>query len=152
MAGIGHVGQRGRFHQDAEPREVITARVSDDKPLGHCRAGNPVEAITAGDEHAIQRLLHALVPIVNARRGSIQSFKSQHLCLKDQRVASIHARSDQVLYNLLLPVDLDASARKARQVQMDGAALESHVQTLVHKAFAHHAFAESEVIERVDGS
>ena len=150
VIAVGHVGDRRRMGEHAEPGKVVGPAIGFDDALGHGRAADAVEAVAAGDEIAFEHLVDAVLPVMDARPGAVEILDARHLGFEDQRRAGFQPGGDQVLHHFELAVDHHAAAGQGRQVEMDGAAAEADVEPVVDHAFAAHAPVEAEIGERVD--
>ena len=127
----------GDLGQDPEPGERVLALVHVQRAVGDRLAAHAVEAVAAGDDVAAQLLLGAVVAEADAGRVGVDARDGDVLDLEEQRAAGVQAGVDQVLDDLLLPVDGDRrAAGELGQGDAVADAVEAQLEALVHEPLA----------------
>jgi hypothetical protein len=112
-----------------------------------------VEAVAARDDVAFELLLGAVVPEADAGAIALDSFDRLHLRLEQDRLLRVEARRDQILHDLLLPVDGDAAAAgELRQRDAVVLAVEAQPDPVVNETLSVQALREAGVREHVDAA
>ena len=110
-----------------------------------------METIAAGDDVALEPMLLALVlkPNGGARSGDV--LERNCFRFKQQLAPGREPRCDQILHDLLLPVDAHlAAVDELRHVHVNKPALEADVEDAIGHALPHQAVSHAELMHQVD--
>ena len=145
VAGVDQlVAGRLRLGQDAEPGEGVEPVVDGHRGGRDRRAADAVEAVTAGDEVAVQR---AAGPADAGPPADV--VHRDPAGVEDQRLPVGQALRDQVAHHLLLAVDGDALAGEPGQVDAVVLALKTQLHAVMRQALAVQAGGHAGIGERV---
>ena len=110
-----------------------------------------MEAVAAGDDVAHELLVPAFVAEADRRRRGVEVVERHALDLVPQVTLRGHARRDQILDHLALPVDHDrASAGELVQIDAMATPAESDLDAVVHEPFGVDPLAETYRAQKVD--
>jgi hypothetical protein len=116
MAGVDELFRRWvGAGQDAEPRERIDVLEEGELFLNGGTA-DAVETVAPCDDVSLEALLRAVVRELNAGVLSVEVFDAHVVNLEVQRQTGVESRRDEVLHDLLLPVDRDPRAGQVGKV------------------------------------
>src|SRR5829696_2549642 len=104
------VVRRRRLREDPEPAERVIARELGEHIARDRFAADAVVAVAAGNEVAAKLSSFAVVDEPNRRRVGLEAVHRDVVCLEDQRATRLDPRGDEVLHDLLLPVNRDRPA------------------------------------------
>src|SRR5215213_210109 len=104
------VVRRRRLREDPEPAERILARELGQDTVRDRFAADAVVAVAAGNELAANLSSFAVVDEPDRRRSGLDAVHRDVVHLEEQRAARLDPGGDQVLHDLLLPVDGDRPA------------------------------------------
>ena len=99
-----------RIGQDAEPAERVDAVIHGEVRRRNGGAADAVEAVAAGDEVALERLLASGGAIGDPGRAGLEALDCHVLGFEDDRRVRLHPGGDQVPHHLVLAVDGDVLA------------------------------------------
>src|SRR5215207_2775313 len=104
------VVRRRRLREDPEPAERVIARELGEHTARDRVAADAVVTVAAGNEVAAELPSFAVVDEPDRRRLRLEAVHRDVVYLEEQRAARLDPRGDQVLHDLLLPVDGDRPA------------------------------------------
>ena len=144
------VGGGLRLGEDPEPAELI-----DELVLGHVLgdrlAAHAVEAVASRDRVAHELVLGAPVGERDPRRVGLDVVELHVGDLEPHIPAAVEQRRDQVLDDLLLPVDRDVPAGQRGHVDVVVASVVAQVHAGVLEPLAVQALGDAEVAQQVHG-
>ena len=140
------------MRKNAEPRKRIGSRIRTDRTCRDRWATDAVKPVTARDDVAFESSQLAGMTILDRRCVRLDVVQRNTLDVEQQRLSVGDRRGDQVLDDLVLPVDGDRStARQLRHVDSMIAAVEAKRDTFVNEPLAAQPFADADVLEQVGG-
>ena len=149
-----HVHQlvlRGRrVGQNPKPRERIHAFIRRQHAGRHRRSADPVEAVATRNKVAGQRVRCALAIELNARMIARKTMQGNSIDLEQDWNLLLLCSSDEILHNLMLPIDHHGLADQLLEVEMLPFVAKAKLDASMSKPFAMHPFAESEPVDQID--
>ena len=151
MPGVDQlVGGGPRLGEDPEPAKLIHELVLG-HVLGDRFAANAVEAVASRDRVAHELVLGAPVGERDPRRVGLDLVELHVGDLEPHILAAVEQRRDQVLDDLLLPVDRDVPAGERGHVDVVVVSVVAEVDARVLDALAVQALGDAEVAQQVHG-
>ena len=116
-------------------------------------AADTVEAVTAGDDVAGQRVVLAAVLEADRRLVAIEPIDAGRFRIEQDRHAAREIGRDQILHHLLLAVDVDQlAAGDTGQIDVDQLAGKADVEPIVDHALAAQTLIDTEIGHQIDGA
>src|SRR6476660_8388561 len=110
-----------------------------------------MEALTAGDEIAVDFLRPAILPEPDLRFLRFQVVDGNGIDLEQQWSPISEAALNQVFYNLLLAVNRDTLVHQRIEVEAVKIAVDPDIDAPMQHTLALHALADSHIGEQVGG-
>ena len=137
MVGVDELVHGGLdLGEDPEPAEGILALEAAEDAGGNGPAADPVEAVAAREDVALELVVATLVREGEARPVGRQVVNGDVACLEEERQPTLDARGDQVLDDLRLAVDHDRASGQLAERHVVTLALELEVDPVVHDPLA----------------
>ena len=153
MVGVDQlVGERRNLGEDSQPAERIDALVRADGIGRHALPADAVEAVTAGDEVAVDVVGNAAAGERHARPVRVDAFDRDLLRLVEHRATRGSARIAQIARDLRLAIDGHRMAAQRLQVEALDPAAEGELHAVVDQALAVQARADAGGVEQLHGA
>ena len=109
-----------------------------------------MEAVTAGNEVALERMRLILGSKLYAWRGAVQITDPNLGSLEVQRQIGFHSCRDQILHDFVLAVDHHALARERIEVNAMASLQKAQLDAVMQKPFTPHPFADTRRFQDID--
>src|SRR5215203_21060 len=145
--------RRRRGGEDPEPGERILTLERRQNACRNAVPAHAVEAVASGDEVAGDLPVVAVVPVMEDGPISPEALGADVLDVEEECAARVQPGGDQILHDLLLPVDHDsAAAGQRREVDPVPLAGELQLDPVVDETLPSEPLSHADLLQQVDSA